>query len=66
MAWCLQCHRRPEDYVRPIAAAKPGEQSPIFNLNWEPPQGTTQGQLGKDLVKAWKIKPPTNCAGCHR
>jgi len=66
MAWCLQCHRSPESYVRPIAADKPGDLSPIFNMNWEPPKGTTQGQIGKELVKDWKIKPPTDCAGCHR
>jgi hypothetical protein len=66
MGWCLQCHRSPQEFVRPIAADKPGAPSPIFNLNWEPPKGTTQGELGKQLVKAWKIKPPTDCAGCHR
>jgi hypothetical protein len=66
MAWCLSCHRHPEEAVRPIAAAKPGEQSPIYNLNWTPPKGMTQAQLGTKLVKDWKINPPTDCAGCHR
>jgi hypothetical protein len=66
MGWCLQCHRNPQDYVRPIAADKPGDQSPIFNLNWTVPDGTTQGQLGMKLVKDWKINPPKDCAGCHR
>lgn len=66
MGWCLQCHRNPENAVRPIAADKPGEQSPIFNLDWTPPAGTTQAELGKKLVKDWKINPPKDCAGCHR
>ena len=66
MGWCLQCHRNPENAVRPIAAAKPGEQSPIFNLDWEPPKGQRQPDIGKKLVKDWKIQPPTDCAGCHR
>jgi formate-dependent nitrite reductase cytochrome c552 subunit len=66
MGWCLQCHRNPQEYVRPIAADKSGETSPIFNLNWTPPDGTTQAQIGRKLVHDWKINPPQNCAGCHR
>jgi hypothetical protein len=66
MSWCLQCHRNPQEYVRPIAADKPGDKSPIFNLNWTPPAGTTQAELGKKLVHDWKINPPTDCAACHR
>jgi hypothetical protein len=66
MAWCLSCHRNPAEYVRPLAAAKPGETSPIYNLNWKPPKGMTQGDIGKKLVHDWKINPPTDCAGCHR
>lgn len=66
MAWCLNCHRNPQEFVRPLAADKPGETSPIFNLNWKPPVGTTQSQLGTKIVQNLKIKPPTDCAGCHR
>jgi len=66
MAWCLQCHRNPQEAVRPIAADTPGGKSPVFDLNWEPPQGLTQGEIGSKLVHDWKINPPTNCAGCHR
>ena len=66
MAWCLQCHRNPQEAVRPIAADTPGGKSPVFDLDWEPPQGLTQGEIGSKLVHDWKINPPTNCAGCHR
>jgi hypothetical protein len=66
MGWCLQCHRNPQDYVRPLAADKPGQQSPIYNLNWTLPAGTTQAELGKKLVQDWKINPPKDCGGCHR
>ena len=66
MGWCLQCHRDPGGAVRPIAAAKPGELSPVFNLDWKAPAGTTQAELGRKLVKDWKINPPKDCAGCHR
>ena len=66
MGWCLKCHRNPENAVRPIAADTPGGQSPIFNLEWKVPTGMTQAELGKKLVRDWKINPPTDCAGCHR
>jgi hypothetical protein len=66
MGWCLQCHRNPETAVRPLAAATPGGQSPVFNLNWTPPVGKTQADIGTALVKDWKINPPKDCAGCHR
>jgi hypothetical protein len=66
MGWCLQCHRNPQDYIRPLAAATPGGQSPIFNLDWTPPAGTTQAELGAQLKKDLKINPPTDCGGCHR
>jgi hypothetical protein len=66
MGWCLRCHRNPEQFVRPIAAATPGGQSPIFNLDWTPPAGVCQADLGKKLVHDWKINPPKDCAGCHR
>ena len=66
MGWCLQCHRSPQDFVRPLAADKPGATSPVFNLDWTPPPGQTQGQIGLQLVKDLKINPPKDCAGCHR
>jgi hypothetical protein len=66
MGWCLNCHRNPQEYLRPIAADKPGEQSPIYNLDWQPPDGKTQGEIGKKLFHDWKINPPKDCAGCHR
>jgi hypothetical protein len=66
MSWCLNCHRNPQEFVRPIAATTPGGLSPVFNLDWQPPPGQTQGEIGRKLVHDWKIDPPTDCAGCHR
>src|SRR6202453_4305594 len=66
MGWCLQCHRHPENEVRPIAASEAGGLSPVFNLDWTPPAKMTQAEIGKKLVKDWKINPPTDCGGCHR
>ena len=66
MGWCLNCHRNPQNFVRPLAATTPGEKSPVFDLEWKVPDGTTQGQLGLQLVKDLKINPPKDCGGCHR
>src|SRR4030095_15240892 len=65
MKWCLECHRNPEQALRPV------EQ--LTNLDWHPPtkegQSVTDAQkeLGARLVADWQIKPPDqNCFGCHR
>lgn len=59
MAFCLNCHRHPEKYVR-----SPGE---VFNMAWAPPEN--QGEVGPALVKAYHIGQPdklTDCSICHR
>ena len=56
MEWCLECHRQPENFVRP--------REEIFTLNWEPP--IDQSKLGKKLVEEYKIQKLTNCSICHR
>jgi hypothetical protein len=58
MEWCLNCHRHPEQYVRP--------RDQVFNMDWQPP--TDQLTLGRQLVKAYKIQVQqlTNCSICHR
>jgi hypothetical protein len=65
MSFCLECHRNPENELRPLAQ--------ITNLKWQPEtkpgQSLAEAQvdLGKSLKEAWKINPPDkNCAGCHR
>jgi hypothetical protein len=58
MEWCLACHENPAHYVRPRAE--------VFNMAW---QTDKQDELGRDLVKAYKIKDTrslTNCSTCHR
>jgi hypothetical protein len=59
MAWCLDCHRNPADYLRPVAE--------VTNLDWKPEGDKTQREIGAALVKDWHVNPPVkNCAGCHR
>ena len=58
MEWCLNCHRHPEQYVRP--------RDQVFNMDWQPPGD--QLTLGRQLVKDYKIQVQqlTNCSICHR
>lgn len=56
MEWCLDCHRQPENHVRP--------QHEVFNMHWQAPGD--QLTLGKALVAAYDIESLTSCSVCHR
>jgi hypothetical protein len=56
MEWCLDCHRHPERYVRP--------REEVFNMAWEPP--SNQLEMGRELMRAYKIQSLTDCYTCHR
>ena len=56
MEWCLNCHRNPENYVRP--------RSEIFTMGYKPAE--PQSILGPRLVKQYAIKGNTSCSTCHR
>ncbi len=82
MAWCLDCHRKPENHLRP--------EDQIYNLNWKPEdvkpaefvakygqpkdakedfskkQKLTQQEIGQTLKERWNVQPTLNCQGCHR
>jgi hypothetical protein len=56
MAWCLNCHRRPEEYVRP--------KDQVFNMGYAYPPN--QLQVGRKLVAEYHIQRLTSCSICHR
>jgi len=56
MEWCLDCHRRPEQYVRP--------REEVFSTDYVAPPN--QLELGRKLVAAYRIQSLTNCSTCHR
>src|SRR6266436_2400413 len=62
MEWCLECHRRPENFVR--------DPKQIFNMEWRQRNSTTDElKEGRDLVKKLRIQEPavlTSCSTCHR
>ena len=59
MAFCLNCHRNPQKYVRP--------RKEIWNMEWSPP--ADQAKLGPALVAQYHIRGAaelTDCSICHR
>ena len=56
MDWCLDCHRRPERYVRP--------REMVFRVDYEPP--ANQLEMGERLVEQYQIQKLTSCSTCHR
>lgn len=56
MEWCLECHRHPERYLRPL--------SEVFNVAYEAP--SDQRELGRRLVKEYAVETRTGCSTCHR
>jgi hypothetical protein len=56
MEWCVNCHRNPEQYVRPREA--------VFSIDYTPP--SNQLELGRRLVQEYQIQRLTSCSTCHR
>ncbi len=56
MEWCLDCHRNPEQYVRPRSA--------VFDVTYQPPPD--QLELGRRLVAEYEIQKLTSCSTCHQ
>jgi len=56
MEWCLDCHRHPEQYLRP--------RDKVFAMDWEPP--ADQIALGTRLVHDYGVRSMTSCSVCHR
>lgn len=56
MGWCLDCHRNPERYIRPL--------DQVTNMAWS--AGDGQLELGRELVRTLGIRSLTNCTTCHR
>jgi hypothetical protein len=59
MAWCLECHRDPAKYIRPVER--------VYDAGYTPAED--QKVLGARLVEEYNIKSSfqlTNCSICHR
>ena len=72
MGFCLDCHRNPEEHLRPLEE--------VFNLDYDAKEYlkeneildaegkriTTQNGLGRFLKAHWNIQPRESCSTCHR
>ena len=62
MEWCLECHRQPEQYLRP--------RDKVTDMNWQPADAhRDQLSLGQELKKTYRVRDAeilTSCSTCHR
>lgn len=58
MAWCLDCHRAPENHLRP--------PSEVYNMDWKASSPAEQRRIGEKFKHEWDVNPPVTCGGCHR
>ena len=58
MSFCLDCHRNPEQVLRPL--------DKITDLGYKAATPADQVAQGTKFVHDWKINPPQSCSGCHR
>ena len=56
MQWCLECHRHPENRLRP--------KEEVFNMHWKKPENIEAMQ--KELSHKYNVKTVQNCTSCHR
>jgi len=56
MGWCLDCHRAPENFLRP--------QEHVTDFYYNPPEG--QAVVGARIKAQNHISPPQDCSTCHR
>ena len=59
MEWCLDCHRNPKPYLRPM--------DKVFVMDWQP--GPDQEELGKKFAAERNLRTTaelTSCSTCHR
>ena len=55
MSWCLDCHRHPEQHVRP--------RDRIYDFEWV---AEDQAALAAELLPLYDIRTRTDCTTCHR
>jgi hypothetical protein len=56
MGWCVDCHRAPEQHLRP--------RTEITSMTWQP-AGDAKA-LGRQLAEEYRVRHLTHCTACHR
>jgi hypothetical protein len=62
MEWCINCHRHPEQVLRPLAPV-----NEVYNMDWKPP--VNQDEQGRKFIQERNIRSTaelTSCSTCHR
>ena len=57
MGWCLECHKNPVKYLRPVEE--------ITNMSYYKTPAE-QLEIGTKLKEQYNINPSTDCSTCHR
>ena len=55
MSWCIDCHREPEQHLRPL--------DQITNMTWAP---ENQLEVGHSVMEELGVAPRESCSTCHR
>jgi len=67
MSGCLDCHRAPEDFLRPLEEVYNFDYDATTWLADHPQPGvTTPRDLGLKLKQQYQVNPKTSCTTCHR
>jgi hypothetical protein len=56
MEWCLECHRNPEQNIRP--------REDVVTMGWLPP--ANEAELQQQLKLQYHVESKTDCSTCHR
>ncbi len=57
MGWCLDCHRAPDEHIRPL--------SRLTDMTWSSEAATEDERTMMAALRA-RATPPETCSGCHR
>lgn len=57
MAFCLECHRNPEQNLRP--------PDQVYNLDWKAPRDFEKSK-GVQFKHDWNVHAAQSCSACHR
>ena len=58
MAWCIDCHRNPDEHLRPV--------DKVTKLDWSFESEEKQEAFAKEHREKNHSNPQVNCAVCHR
>lgn len=58
MAWCIDCHRAPERFLRP--------RDEVTSMTYKVAEGRDQLEIGRTLKAQYHVATRVSCTTCHR